>query len=59
MMRDWPEVSKTRVSHMDGGDFYGTEQAVTTTEAGACNIEFVGNDGSVTALKSDIPPPIR
>ena len=54
MMRDWPEVSKTRVGHMAGGDFYGSEQAVTTTEAGSATIEFVGGDGSVTALKSGI-----
>ena len=26
MMRDWPEVSKTRVGHMTSGDFYGSEK---------------------------------
>ncbi len=55
MMRDWPEVSKTRVGYMDGGDFFGSEQAVTTTEAGSCAIEFVAGDGAVTELKSGIP----
>ena len=55
MMQDWPEVSKTRVAHMAEGDFYGSEQAVTTTEAGSATIEFVGKDGSVTPLKSGIP----
>ena len=55
MMQDWPEVSKTRVGHMTHGDFFGSEQAVTTTAAGSAAIEFVAADGSVTALKSNIP----
>ena len=55
MMQDWPEVSKTRVGHMTSGDFFGSEQAVTTTEAGSATIEFVAGDGTVTELKSGIP----
>ena len=55
MMQDWPEISRTRVGHMAGGDFFGSEQAVTTTEAGSATIEFVATDGTTTPLKSDIP----
>ncbi len=55
MMQDWPEVSKTRVGHMTDGDFFSTEVAVTTTQAGSATIQFVANDGSVTELKSGIP----
>ncbi len=55
MMQDWPEVSKTRVAHMTGGDFYGSEQSVTITETGSAAIEFVSRDARVTVLKSDIP----
>ena len=55
MMQDWPDVSKTRVGYMGSGDFYGSEQAVTTTEAGSATIEFAGADGSKTELKSEIP----
>ena len=55
MMQDWPEVSKTRVAHMTGGDFYGSEQAVTVAAAGSAAIEFVAGDGNVTVLKADIP----
>ena len=55
MMQDWPEVSKTRVGHMASGDFFGSEQAATTTEAGSANIEFVAGDGTVTELKAGIP----
>ena len=55
MMQDWPEVSRTRVGHMTGGDFYGSEQAFTVTESGSASIEYVAPDGQVTALKSGIP----
>ena len=55
MMQDWPDVSRTRVGFMSSGDFFGSEQAVTTTEAGSATIEFVDDDGKATALKSGIP----
>lgn len=54
MMQDWPEVSKTRVAHMERGDFYGSEKALTVGEAGTAAIEFVGAGGEVTGLKSGI-----
>ena len=54
MMQDWPDVSKTRVSFMEGGDFYGSEKALTLTESGTASIEFVAADGNVTSLKSGI-----
>jgi isocitrate dehydrogenase len=55
MMRDWPEVSKSRVAHMTSGDFYGTEQAVTIGAAGSAVIEFVDLNGRPTVLRADIP----
>ena len=55
MMRDWPDVSKTRVTYMTDGDFYGSEQAVTITAPGSASIEYVGGDGQTTSLKSGIP----
>ena len=55
MMQDWPGVSKTRVGHMTSGDFFDSEQAVTTTEAGSATIEFLAGDGTITELKSGIP----
>ena len=54
MMQDWPEVSKTRVAYMESGDFYGSEKALTVGAPGSAAIEFVAEDGSVTALKSGI-----
>ena len=55
MMQDWPEVSKTRVGHMTGGDFYGSEQALTVAASGSASIEFVAPGGGATVLKSGIP----
>ena len=55
MMQDWPDVSKTRVAHMTGGDFYGSERALTVAASGSASIEFVAPDGGVTGLKSGIP----
>ena len=54
MMQDWPDVSKTRVSYMESGDFYGSEKALTVPESGSAAIEFVAADGSVSVLKSGI-----
>ena len=55
MMQDWPEVSKTRVAHMTGGDFYGSEQAATVGAAGSAVIEFVPRAGRPSVLKANIP----
>jgi len=55
MMKDWPEVSHTRVAHMAHDDFYGSEKAVTIQENGSASIEFVAPDGKVSVLKSNIP----
>ncbi|MGO9174086.1 MAG: NADP-dependent isocitrate dehydrogenase [Rhodomicrobium sp.] len=50
-MGAWSPDSKTHVAHMTGGDFYGSEKAVTVAEAGSFKIEFVGADGTTTVLK--------
>ena len=55
MMQDWPEESKTRVTYMESGDFYGSEKALTVGESGSATIEFEAGDGSVSVLKSGIP----
>jgi isocitrate dehydrogenase len=55
MMKSWPDVSKCRVSYMDGGDFYGTEKSITVEKSGAVRIECVGKDGAVTVLNANIP----
>lgn len=56
-MGEWSKDSRTRVAHMQGGDFYNTEESRVVSAAGAGNarIEFVGEDGSVQVLKDKIP----
>ncbi|HIQ37483.1 MAG TPA: NADP-dependent isocitrate dehydrogenase [Desulfocapsa sulfexigens] len=55
MMKPWPDVSKCRISHMNGGDFYGTEKSTTVASAGVARIECVSADGEVTVLNAKIP----
>ena len=50
----WTADSKTRVAHMNSGDFYGSEKSVTVTEAVATRIEFVERNGKVTVLKDKL-----
>jgi isocitrate dehydrogenase len=55
MMKPWPaDGSKTRVAHMTGGDFYGSEQSVTIDKVTQAKIEFFGAGGDSTILKDDI-----
>ena len=54
-MGAWSKDSKTRVAHMSGGDFYGSEVATTVAAPTNAKIEFVGSDGAVTVLKAKTP----
>src|SRR5690606_29669058 len=54
-MGAWSADSKTKVAHMESGDFYGTEKSVTVENASQFKIEFVSNDGSVKELKGLSP----
>ena len=51
----WAADSKTKVAHMNSGDFYGTEKSVTVENDSQFKIEFFGNDGSVKELKGLSP----
>lgn len=50
-MGAWSADSKTHVSHMSGGDFYGSEKSVVVDQATTVKIEWSGKDGSSTVLK--------
>ena len=50
-MGAWRRDSKTHVAHMDGGDFYGSEQSAVIEKAGALRIEFTDAQGRTTVLK--------
>src|SRR3954468_7977379 len=54
-MGAWTSDSKTHVSHMSEGDFYGSEKSVTVKDAGFVKIELVAADGKVTVLKEKTP----
>ena len=54
-MGAWSKDSKTRVAHMTGNDFYGSEVATTVAAPTNAKIEFVGSDGAVTVLKAKTP----
>ncbi|MBI1911503.1 MAG: NADP-dependent isocitrate dehydrogenase [Deltaproteobacteria bacterium] len=53
-MGAWSADSKTHVSHMSGGDFYGTEKSTTVAKPETARIEFVGADGKTTVLKDKL-----
>jgi isocitrate dehydrogenase len=50
-MGAWSADSKSHVSHMDNGDFYGSEKSSLIAADGAVKIELVGSNGTTTVLK--------
>jgi len=50
-MGKWSKESKSHVSHMDGGDFYGSEKSATLATAGNLKIELQQADGTTVVLK--------
>ncbi|HZZ06055.1 NADP-dependent isocitrate dehydrogenase [Paraburkholderia sp.] len=50
-MGAWSADSKSHVSHMSGGDFYGSEKSALIAAAGAVKIELIAADGSTKVLK--------
>ena len=50
-MGKWSTESKSHVSHMDGGDFYGSEKSATLANVGSLKIELFKADGSSVVLK--------
>lgn len=54
-MGEWTKKSKTNVASMTEGDFYGTEQSVTVSDATKINIEWIDEDGVAHILKENMP----
>ncbi len=54
-MGAWSADSKTHVSSMKDGDFFGNEKSVTITEDSSFRIEYTGTDGTVKQLKGETP----
>ena len=47
----WSADSKTKVAHMNEGDFYGSEKSALIEASGTVKIELTTNDGSTQVLK--------
>jgi len=54
-MGAWSSDSKSRVSCMSGGDFFGNEKSVTLEEATVVKFELVADDGGIAVLKESLP----
>ncbi|GEP51311.1 isocitrate dehydrogenase, NADP-dependent [Flavobacterium noncentrifugens] len=54
-MGAWSADSKTHVSSMSEGDFYGSEKSIVVPEANTFKIEFTSNDGTSKILKDNAP----
>ena len=53
-MGQWTAESKSHVSSMSQGDFYGSEVSTTIAAPCAADIVFTGNDGTTKTLKAGI-----
>ncbi len=53
-MGQWTAESKSHVSSMSQGDFYGSEVSTTIEAPCAADIVFTGNDGTTKTLKAGI-----
>lgn len=53
-MGAWAADSKSHVSHMSSGDFYGSEKSALIADAGTVKIELVAKDGSTKVLKESV-----
>ncbi|MGL5046890.1 MAG: NADP-dependent isocitrate dehydrogenase [Shewanella sp.] len=54
-MGKWAKDSKSHVAHMTEGDFYGSEQSVTLSDAGSVNIVLTQKEGQQeVVLKSGL-----
>ena len=53
-MGKWATDSKSHVAHMTDGDFYGSEQSVTLSDADSVNIVLTQKDGQEVVLKSGL-----
>lgn len=53
-MGPWSSDSKSHVSHMQAGDFFGSEQSYVAEQATSVSIQWVGSDGSSKTLRASL-----
>jgi len=54
-MGEWSSDSKTRVAHMEDGDFFSSEQSTTLQHEDTYKIVFTDDDGQETVLRDEAP----
>ncbi len=50
-MGEWSATSKTKVAHMNGGDFFSNEKSATISRQGNLTITFIDENGNATEMK--------
>ena len=53
-MGAWSTDSKSHVSHMESGDFYGSEQSAIIEKESKVHIEFIDSNGNREVLKENL-----
>jgi len=53
-MAEWPQASRTHVSHMHSGDFYNGEKSMTLDRARDVRMELVTKSGKTLVLKPKV-----
>src|SRR5688572_10832766 len=54
-MGKWSSGSKSHVSSMSGGDFYGSEQSAVIATTGTLSIEFIDNATGGSSVLKEVP----
>tara|TARA_B100001093_G_scaffold155684_1_gene148270 strand:- start:1313 stop:3541 length:2229 start_codon:yes stop_codon:yes gene_type:complete len=54
LMGTWSSDSKSHVSHLEDGDFYGSEQSIVIQQEEHVSIEFIDADGKTETLKKEL-----
>ena len=51
----WSATSKSRVAHMNDGDFYSSEKSAIVAQDGKLRIQLKTADGSTMVLRESVP----
>jgi len=54
-MGAWSSDSKSRVAHMNDGDFYSSEQSAVVAADGSLKITHISTDGDASVLRAEVP----
>jgi len=54
LIKPWPKDSRSRVAHMNDGDFYSSEKSVVIQKDCSATIEYTDTSGNKTVLKDSL-----